>query len=195
MKRAFRITIIVAVCVLAGLWIVQTDRSEPPGELPASVVEYLPDFTLPDLDDQPRSIREWSGRPLVINFWATWCAPCRREMPLLQSLQDERSDGSLQVIGVALDNLADVRRFIAETGVTYPNLYGEQDGTAVAESLGEDFIGLPFSAFVAPGGEILKLLTGELHADELYRIVAEMDAVASGQRSVAEARRILAADQ
>ena len=193
--RVIRITAIVVICAIAGLWVTQTDwNAPPPDEFPLSAVEYLPDFTLPDLDDQPRSIQEWSGRSLVINFWATWCAPCRREMPLLQSLQDERDDGSLQVIGVALDNLADVKRFLAESNVTYPILYGEQDGTVIAESLGEDFIGLPFSAFIAPGGEILALLAGELHADELYRIVAEMDAVASGQRSVAEAREILAAD-
>jgi len=174
--------------VLAGLWIVPKFLTSPSVEPAPLSVEYLPDFTLPDLDDQPRSIREWSGRSLVINFWATWCAPCRREMPLLQSLQDQRSDGSLQVIGVALDNPADVKRFIAQSGVTYPILYGEDEGTVIAESLGDDFIGLPFSAFVAPGGEILALLAGELQDDELHRLVAEMDAVANGQRSVAEAR-------
>lgn len=192
--RAIRMAVIVLVCVLAGLWIGQQYRNTPPVEPPLSAVGILPDFTLPDLDDRPRSITEWSGRSLIINFWATWCAPCRREMPLLQSLQDGRSDGSLQVIGVALDNLPDVKRFVTETGVTYPILYGEYDASTVAESLGDEFVGLPFSAFVAPGGEILALLSGELHADDLRRLVAEMDAVASGQSSGAEARERLSAD-
>ena len=192
--RAIRITAIVLVCALAGLWIGQKYWSAPPVEPPLSAVETLPDFTLPDLDDQLRSIREWSGRSLVINFWATWCAPCRREMPLLQSLQDERADGSLQVIGIALDNLADVKRFVTEIGVTYPILYGEDDAPPIAESFGDDYIGLPFSVFAAPGGEILALWTGEVDADDLYRLVAEMDAVASGQRSAAEARERLSAD-
>ncbi len=192
--RAVRITAIVLVCVLAGAWIAQEYREAPSAEqLPVAVVT-LPDFTLPDLDDRPRSITEWSGRPLIINFWATWCAPCRREMPLLQSLQDERADGSLQVIGVALDKLADAKRFVAQIKATYPILYGEDDGTVVAESFGDDFIGLPFSAFVAPDGEILALLSGELLADDLHRLVVEMDAVASGQSSVAEARARLSAD-
>ena len=115
-------------------------------------------------------------------------------MPLLQSLQDERADGSLQVIGVALDKLADAKRFVAQIKATYPILYGEDDGTVVAESFGDDFIGLPFSAFVAPDGEILALLSGELLADDLHRLVVEMDAVASGQSSVAEARARLSAD-
>jgi thiol-disulfide isomerase/thioredoxin len=194
MMRIISIAAIALACVLAGLWIAPKLLTSPSVEPPPLVVEYLPDFTLPDLNDQPRSIREWSGRSRVINFWATWCAPCRREMPLLQSLQDERSDGSLQVIGVALDNPTDVKRFITQTGVTYPILYGEDEGTIVAESLGDDFIGLPFSAFIAPGGEILALIAGELQADELDRLVAEMDLVASGEHSIAEARERLSAD-
>jgi len=192
--RKISIAAIALACVLAGLWIVPKFLVSPSAEPAPLSVEYLPDFTLPDLDDQPRSIREWSGRSLVINFWATWCAPCRREMPLLQSLQDQRNDDSLQVIGVALDNRTDVIRFIAQSGVTYPILYGEDEGSAIAESLGDDFIGLPFSAFVAPGGEILALLAGELQDDELDRLVAEMDLVASGEHSVAEARERLSAD-
>jgi len=185
--RTTRIAAVIAVVILSGLVIGQKYVSEPQ---PAAV-EYLPDFTLPDLDDRQRTISEWSGRPMVINFWATWCGPCRREMPLLQSLQEEKGDGGLQVIGVALDNPDDVKRFIDKIGVTYPNLYGEHDGTVIAESLSDDFVGLPFSAFVAPGGEILALLSGELHADFLGQAAAEMEAVASGRRSVAEARASL----
>jgi thiol-disulfide isomerase/thioredoxin len=191
--RVIRIAVIVLVCVFAALWIGQKYWKASP-VVPPPAIEYLADFTLPDLDDRPRSIQEWSGRPLVINFWATWCAPCRREMPLLQSLQDEHSDGSLQVIGVALDNLPDVKRFITAIGVTYPILYGEDDVAMIAESFGDAFIGLPFSVFVSPGGEILALHSGELHADHLQQFVSEVDAVASGQRSVAEARQRLLAD-
>jgi len=187
--RAIRIAAVVAVVIVAGLLIGQKYLSGPQ----RSAAEYLPDFTLPDLDDRQRAISEWSGRPMIVNFWATWCGPCRREMPLLQSLQEEQGDGGLQVIGIALDNPEDVRRFTEKIGVTYPNLYGEHDGTIIAESLSDEFVGLPFSAFVAPGGEILALLSGELHADFLQQVAAEMDAVASGRRSVAEARVSLAA--
>lgn len=199
--RTAKIAAIVLVCVLAGLWVAQKYRSDSSTDetqsasipAPSTLATLtLADFTLPDLNDQPRSITEWSGRSLVLNFWATWCAPCRREMPLLQSLHDGRTDDTLVVIGVALDNLADVTRFVTEIDVTYPILYGEDDATAVAESFGDDFIGLPFTAFVVPSGEILALRAGELHADELYQLVAEMDAVASGERSVAEARERLA---
>ena len=178
---------------VVGLWFVLTERNSPPDQS-SLTVEHLPEFVLPDLEDRPRSIAEWSGRSLFINFWATWCAPWRREMPLLQSLQDERSDGSLQVIGIAMDNLPDVKRFVAQAGVSYPILYGEHDTSIVAESFGDDFIGLPFSVFVGPGGDILALWDGEIHADDLRRIVAAMDAVASGRRSVIDVRQEFSGD-
>jgi thiol-disulfide isomerase/thioredoxin len=180
--------------VSAGLLIAKQYRSPSSVEPPLSVVETLPDFTLPDLNDQPRSVTEWSGRSLIINFWATWCAPCRREMPLLQSLQDEHDEDSLQVIGVAMDNRADAQRFITETGVTYPILYGVDEAAMVAESFGDEFVGLPFTAFIVPGGEILTLLSGELDAADLRELAGEMDAIASGQSSVAEARKRLLAN-
>jgi len=178
--------VILLSCGLAGWWGWQSYQQNKP-ESPATV-EYLFDFSLPDLDNKPRSIMEWSGKSLVINFWATWCPPCRHEMPLLQALQDERSDGSLQVIGIAMDNLIDVERFISQTGITYPNLYGEFEASIIAESFAEDFIALPFTVFVLPDGEILTFWPGELSADQLRLIVAEMDAVVSGKHSANQAR-------
>jgi thiol-disulfide isomerase/thioredoxin len=192
--RTSWIVVAILASVSAGLLIATQYRSPSSVEPPLSVVETLPDFTLPDLNDQPRSVTEWSGRSLIINFWATWCAPCRREMPLLQSLQDEHDEDSLQVIGVAMDNRADAQRFITETGVTYPILYGVDEAAMVAESFGDEFVGLPFTAFIVPGGEILTLLSGELDAADLRELAGEMDAIASGQSSVAEARKRLLAN-
>lgn len=184
--RTLLIVSILLGCGLAGWWGVQSYQESKPA--PPATTEYLFDFSLPDLDDKPRSIMEWSGKSLVINFWATWCPPCRHEMPLLQALQDQRSDGSLQVIGIAMDNLTDVKRFISQTGITYPNLYGEYEASIIAESFAEDFIALPFTVFVLPDGEILTFWPGELSAEELRLIVAEMDAVTSGKYDANQAR-------
>lgn len=186
--RAIRIVAILAVCVIAGLWAARAYRDTP---VPA--VDRLAEFSLPDLDGRHRSISEWSGKSLVINFWATWCGPCRREMPLLQALHREHGDAGVQVIGVALDNLPDVRRFVDGIGVTYPILYGEHEASLIAESFGEAYVGLPFSVVVSSAGEILDLRSGELHADYLRQLVAELDAVAGGQSSVADARTRLSA--
>jgi thiol-disulfide isomerase/thioredoxin len=189
LMRIILIAAVVISCVAAGFWFSQNDEAAQPNEL--AVLQVMPDFTLPDLDNQPQSIKNWAGRSLIINFWATWCGPCRREMPLLQKLQDERSGGSLQIIGVAVDNLAAVKQFISKSNVTYPILYGEEEGTLIAESFGDAFIGLPFTVFVTPSGEIIKLMAGELHTDQLYQIVAELDAVASGKRTAVEAYKTL----
>ena len=151
----------------------------------------LPDLTLPDLDERPRALSEWSGQPVLLNFWATWCAPCRREIPLLVGLQQAQSEDGIQVVGIGLDNPDDMRRFLTMTPVNYPMLYGEDKGSVYAEALGDAFIGLPFSAVAGPGGDILMLHSGELTAIELERITQELDALLSGARSVTEVRQRL----
>ncbi|MBT8441285.1 MAG: TlpA family protein disulfide reductase [Gammaproteobacteria bacterium] len=193
MIHALRLIAIVLIVGVAALWFAQSYRGRST-ESPAEV-GYLPDFSLPDLNDRPRSITEWSGTSLIINFWATWCAPCRREMPLLQDLHDRQYGGrGLQIIGIAMDNLRDVTKFVAQNNITYPILYGEHEASVVAESLAEDFVGLPFSVFVAPDGQILAFWPGEISADELRKIAAELDAVASGRRSAEQARQRLASE-
>ena len=190
--RVTRIISIALLGLVAALWAGQTYRNVSPAVAPnTSDDSHLADFILPDLNDQPRSIMEWSDRPLIINFWATWCAPCRREMPLLQDLHAEHGNSSLHIVGVAIDNKQDVQRFVTQIRVTYPILYGEDQGARAADSFGDSFVGLPFSAFIAPGGEVLALRAGELQAEELARLVSEMDAVAAGRTSVAQARKRL----
>lgn len=192
-RRTIRIVaVVVVVCSVAVALIAFALRESRPTDDSPGGIARLAEFTLPDLDDRPRSIREWSGSPLILNFWATWCAPCRREMPLLQEFHDRSDTGGLTVIGIALDNPRDARRFVTEVGITYPNLYGETEGAEIADSMGDSFVGLPFSAFVGPGGEIVALRAGELHADELERIVTDLGALAGGQLTPAEARDRLA---
>jgi thiol-disulfide isomerase/thioredoxin len=154
----------------------------------------LPEFVLPDLRGNERSISEWSGRPLVINFWATWCAPCRREMPLLQTLHQERKEDRLEVIGIAIDRLDEVEAFIAESGITYPILAGQQDAMDVAEQFGADFVALPFTVFTAEDGQVLWLHLGELHLEQLRIILEIGDRVAGGILDPVGARTLIAAE-
>ncbi len=135
---------------------------------------------------------DWSARPLVINFWATWCAPCRREMPMLQTLHQERRDDPLTVIGVAIDRLDDVMTYVPESGVTYPILVGQSDAMDLAMLFDPQFTAMPFTVFTAPGGRVLTLFTGELHAPQLREILKISDAVAQNRLTVEQARRRLA---
>ncbi len=97
--------------------------SEVMAEAPKPAIpDMLPDFTLKDLQGRPHSIREWAGRPLVINFWATWCGPCLQEMPLLERLREERKGDGVEIVGIAVDFKADVQAFVAKHPISYPIL-------------------------------------------------------------------------
>lgn len=135
-----------------------------------------PSFTLPDLSGEPRKLSEWAGKNRLLNFWATWCAPCRREIPLLKAFQEEQSDNGFQVIGIAVDFAEEVGHYAEAAKFNYPILVGQQEAMEVAESSGVEFIGLPFTMFVAADGEFLSAYVGELHPVHLDTIVEVMSA-------------------
>jgi len=149
-----------------------------PAARPRAVPEYLPAITLTDRDGKATALASFGGRPLLINFWATWCAPCRREIPLLNELRRERSAQGFEVVGIAVDFRDDVLQYVQETRVDYPLLIGEEDGLAAADAFGVG-LAFPVSIFADRSGRILALKIGELHRDEADFIldrVAEVDA-------------------
>ncbi|MDH4072130.1 MAG: TlpA family protein disulfide reductase [Gammaproteobacteria bacterium] len=149
------------------------------------------EFSLPDIDGQPRNSSEWEGKARLINFWATWCAPCRREIPLLKKTQEAHAADNLQVIGIAVDFPAEVSAYAEEAQFNYPVLVGQEDAMAIAETSGIDFIGMPFTMVVAPGGELLKAHLGEIHESHIETIVAVFADLAAGRVDTAGARKAL----
>jgi len=115
-----------------------------------------PAFTLPDLDGNPRSTSEWDGKMLVINFWASWCTPCLREMPAFIRLQQHYGDQGVQFIGVALDDARDVNAFLdkLEPRINYPILLGDGDTFETPIAYGNQYGILPHTVIVDRTGKI-----------------------------------------
>ena len=142
----------------------------------AGAATMRPSFILADVDGQTHAIEEWDGKALIVNFWATWCRPCLKEIPLLNALQSEYAERAVQVIGIAIDDVEEVRRFMAEDlAIDYPVLVGGTDAIEAAEAFGIDFIGLPYTAFTDHQGRILGIHLGELGRDDALKYLNRLD--------------------
>lgn len=152
-------------------------------------VDWHPSFTMPDIDGVVHDFSEWDGRHRLVNFWATWCAPCRREIPLLKAFQDEYGDSGFQVIGIAVDFPEQVSAYAETAEFNYPVLVGQEDAMAIAESSGVEFIGMPFTMIVAADGELLNTHVGEILDADLEHIVNVMTMLDNGEIDKDSARK------
>ncbi len=148
-------------------------------------------FALNDAEGVSHDFAEYAGKHSLLNFWATWCAPCRREIPLLKTFHEERDAHGIQVIGIAVDFPEEVSVYAEAAEFNYPILVGEQDAMAVAESSGVDFIGLPFTMIVHRDGELLNAHMGEIHQEELEHIAAVLARLDAGEIDRATAKNEL----
>jgi thiol-disulfide isomerase/thioredoxin len=151
------------------------------------IPETLPDARVPDLTGASKSLRDFLGHPLIVNFWATWCEPCRREMPLLQQLQQRYQNDGLQVLGVAIDSRPAVEQYLRTRPVNYPILAGETEGTDAMNRFGAQ-PALPFSVFADASGRIILLKVGELHPEEADYILSTERAISAGKETITQAR-------
>jgi thiol-disulfide isomerase/thioredoxin len=134
----------------------------------------LPEFSLPDLAGQPHSIREWQGKILVINFWATWCPPCIREIPEFTALQQAYSDKNLTFIGIAMDDREEVNKFIATTPINYPTLLTDENGIQLTRKLGNLVDAVPFTVVVNQQGQIIHTHPGEFSKKQLIEVITPL---------------------
>ena len=145
-------------------------------------------FALNDVDGVSHDFSEYAGNHSLLNFWATWCAPCRREIPLLKTFHAAKDTHGIQVIGIAVDIPEEVAIYAEAAEFNYPILVGEQDAMAVAESSGVDFVGLPFTMIVSRDGELLNAHMGEIHQEELDHIAAVLARLDAGEIDAATAK-------
>jgi thiol-disulfide isomerase/thioredoxin len=158
----------------------------------AKVPKRLPEIQLPGSDGRVHRLTDWKGKPLVVNFWATWCDPCLREIPLLKALRREYAADNLEIVGIALDYPADVRKYAAEHGIDYPVMIGNQDGLAAVSAFGMETV-LPFSVFADREGHVVTLKVGELHKDEAELILDRLRELDAGRLTLAVAQQEISA--
>lgn len=129
------------------------------------------DVTLPDLDGRARSFSEWKGKTLVVNFWATWCAPCREEIPLLKAAQERYSARGLQIVGVAIDDIADVLAYNRSMVINYPTLVADLSTLSLMAQYGNSTGGLPYTLLFDANGRMISQKLGAYRHDELHRAI------------------------
>ncbi|HUR39689.1 MAG TPA: TlpA disulfide reductase family protein [Verrucomicrobiae bacterium] len=132
-----------------------------------------PELSFRDLDGRTRSLAEWDGKLLLLNFWATWCAPCVKEIPLLVEAQQEFGPRGLQLVGIAMDQREPVAAFAQRLRINYPLLVGEADVVAAMDALGDELGAFPFSVLVAPDGRILSRHSGDLSREEIRELLSK----------------------
>ncbi|MGD8340158.1 MAG: TlpA disulfide reductase family protein [Gammaproteobacteria bacterium] len=184
-KKPTLVTLILSAAALLGYAAYRLSASAP-SEIDSRFANELPDIVINDLAGTPTPLATWSDGPMLVNFWATWCAPCLREIPLLKTFQEEQE--SIEVIGIAVDRVEPVLEFSEEMQFNYPVLVGQAEGFDAMAIFRNDAQVMPFTAFTAPGGAVLGIHYGELHAEHLENFVTTVELLGSGEIDLGEAR-------
>ena len=158
---------------------------------PPKIPDRLPQFSLEDRAGKSTSIGSFDGKSLIINFWATWCAPCLREVPLLERLHAEWAGRGFSVVGIAVDHRDKVLEFADRFKIGYPLLIGEQDALDAAAAFGVETPVFPFTVFTDRRGEVVALFIGELHQPQADLILSEVQSLNSGLVQLPAARRAI----
>jgi thiol-disulfide isomerase/thioredoxin len=137
-----------AAGIAYNIW--RTAPDAHPGQGDSMIAEVR----LADLDGTPQRLAQWRGKVLVVNFWATWCAPCREEIPLLIKLQAKYRERGLQLVGIAIDQPDKVRPYAKEMGMNFPILIGGVDAIDLTKALGNRAGVLPFTVVLGRDGKV-----------------------------------------
>jgi len=165
------IGVVAALALAAGLYFGIEQRTGAPD--PASV-SALTSANLPDLAGDRASLERWRGKVIVVNFWASWCPPCREEIPGLIRIQQKFAANGLQVVGIAVDSVDKSRQAASEMKISYPVLVAEVQIIEVTRRLGNRAGGLPFTVVLDREGRLVTTHLGLLTETQLERLVAPL---------------------
>jgi thiol-disulfide isomerase/thioredoxin len=129
---------------------------------------------LTDLEGRPRRLLEWQDTALLCNFWATWCAPCREEVPLLVAAKRKGLPASIEIVGIGIDSVSKIREFAITYEINYPLLVGDATTLAVIRALGNRSGGLPYTVALDRHGALAERKLGALKEPELRQVLASL---------------------
>jgi thiol-disulfide isomerase/thioredoxin len=161
---------VAAVALAAGFLFQPWNHADQPSRPPASAAALMR-AALPDLAGQSQALTQWKGKVLVVNFWATWCAPCREEIPALIQVQEKLGPKGLQIVGIAIDQVERVKPYAAEMRINYPVLVGELEAMDLAQKAGNQVGGLPFTVILDRSGQPVRTELGALDQKKLDSIL------------------------
>ncbi|AOF81492.1 ahpC/TSA family protein [Methyloversatilis sp. RAC08] len=169
-----RRTLIAAVVLAAGAAGVWSALSRQP-KLDAAATTIganrLEVLQLADASGTEMPFSAWRGKLLVVNFWATWCPPCREEMPGFSRIAGRLRDRGVQFVGISIDSADNVRQYLQEEAIDYPLLIGGSDAIQISAELGNSAQGMPFTVIFAPDGSVVERKLGTYKEEELEAIL------------------------
>ncbi|MCF8198305.1 MAG: TlpA family protein disulfide reductase [Sulfuritalea sp.] len=151
-----------------------------PGETPRATPAVVnPEISiyeleLDNLEGKRVSLGQWRGQVLVVNYWATWCHPCREEMPGFSRLQEKYQDKSVQFVGISIDTVAKIMEFQKTTPVVYPLLIGDMNAMESSAKFGNSRLALPFTAVFDKQGKLFSTKLGRLTESDLEKQLEEL---------------------
>ncbi|HEY8117948.1 MAG TPA: TlpA disulfide reductase family protein [Methylophilaceae bacterium] len=161
-KKSLQIFAVSLAIIILGLatrhYIINPSISQPVNISTSGL--YTASFE--DASGKSQLLKQWQGKIIVVNFWATWCPPCREEMPELSHLQDQYHDNNVIVLGISTDDVAKIREFSKEVKVSYPLLAADMEGMNLAASLGNDKGILPYTVIIKADGTVAKTYFGRI---------------------------------
>ena len=159
------------LALIGGYWVAQI--LHPPESItsPRDSRGDIIEFALPDLEGKTHQLNEWRGKVIVLNFWASWCPPCREEIPLFIALQKQYGARGLQISGVAIDSKDSVLAYQRSAGMNYPILIGDDDAMQVMARYGNASGSLPFTVILDPTGRTHARKLGAFHDEELMTLI------------------------
>jgi thiol-disulfide isomerase/thioredoxin len=172
-RRQIAVLVLGAAVALAAGITVRSSRHDPVDAAvsTAAAAPGLMTTRLPDMDGKPLALEHWRGKVLVVNFWATWCVPCREEIPAFIKVQDKLGAKGLQIVGIAVDQLDKVRPYAAEMKINYPILVGDLEAVDLARQAGNRLGGLPFTAVFDRHGKAVHTQLGGINQQKLEAMV------------------------